>query len=70
MNVETRIFDKGQPTERRQLILLPTKAESELIDWAFGDKVGEDGMIASVQGIVKLADGYATHYIRLEKDNG
>lgn len=67
--LELRVFGEG-PTERRVLLVLPTKEESDLIDHVFGDKVGEDGIIASAQGVVKLEDGYATHYIRLEKDNG
>lgn len=40
--------------------------ESRLIDTAFGDKVGEDGLIAEFTGQVRLADGYGEHYLLLQ----
>lgn len=51
------------------LLLIPqNEEESLLIDSIFGDKVVDgDGLIAHVEGQVRLSDGYGDHYIRLEK---
>lgn len=54
--------------EEKQLLLLPTKEESLLIDKIFGHRVGDDDVIAKVKGVVKLSDGYEAHYIRLERE--
>lgn len=52
----------------RALILIPESSEeSLLIDSVVGANVGEDGLIANVEGQVRLADGYGEHYIRLER---
>lgn len=61
MDVSSRLFKN-----KRLLILQPTsKEESEIIDEALGSKVGDDGHIANVRGIVKLSSDL-THYIQLE----
>lgn len=68
MKVETREFNEGRV---RHLIVLPEAEESRLVDWVFGDKLKSgDGLIASVMGEVRLADGYGEHYIRLEQARG
>ena len=36
-------------------------------DQQLDKQVGEDGHIADVVGVVKLADGYGTHYISLQR---
>jgi len=72
MKVETRIFNKDTSLEKKLLILLPTKKESKLLDFVFGSQVNNedgDGIISPVTGVVKLSDGYGTHYIQLQKAN-
>lgn len=50
------------------LIILETKAESAFVDRMSGGKIiTDDGLIAHVEGEVRLSDGYCEHYIRLKK---
>ena len=49
------------------VILIPEPQESLLLDHAFGNTVGEDGMIAQLEGHVKLSDGFGQHYIQLRR---
>lgn len=64
MRIETRIFSRGLPGEKRLLILIPeSEEESKIIDATLGDKVP-----VSIKGTVALADGYGEHYISLEAD--
>lgn len=51
----------------RQLLLVPeNEYESKLIDEYLGREIGPDGIGPAVMGEVRLEDGYAQHYIRLE----
>lgn len=57
---------------RNMLLLIPeSKEESTMIDAMAGSNVlNEDGLIAHVEGEVRLSDGYCEHYIRLTKKLG
>lgn len=70
MRIEARQFVKSHNplVYKRQLLLIcENEEESVILDGVFGNEVGKDGFIASVEGEVRLSDGYAEHYIRIEK---
>lgn len=51
---------------RTVLFIAESEDESQIFDWAFGNQVVDsDGLIAYVVGQVRLADGYADHYVRV-----
>ena len=66
MRLESRVQSPRLDKPRHAIILVAeTAEESEILDQAFGCAVGEDGLIALVEGKVKLADGFREHYIEL-----
>jgi hypothetical protein len=66
MRLETR---KTGGTPAYQLLLIATsEEESKMIDEVFGNKVGDDDVIAVVTGTVRISDGYGEHYLRLERN--
>ncbi len=62
MKLELRSF--GPPA---LVLLVENKEEAALIDAVMGAKVELDGLIANVEGQVRLSDGHADHYILLQK---
>jgi hypothetical protein len=67
MRVETRAGEGGI----RSLILIPeTRAECRTVDEALGSRVQSgDGLIATVAGEVRIADGYGPLYITLRAES-
>jgi hypothetical protein len=67
MRLEPRQF--GHRGQIKMLCLVcENDQESRLVDRYLGKQVmNDDGLIAEVQGEVRLSDGYGDHYIRLEK---
>lgn len=49
------------------ILICESEAESLIIDEAFGDIVQENGLIANINGEVRLSDGYGPHYILLKR---
>ena len=52
---------------RDVVLIAESKEESKMLDDAFGEAVGEDGVIDRAQREVtcKLADGYGEHYVNI-----
>jgi hypothetical protein len=59
--------ETGQKTIRGIVLIIETHEESSMVDEAFGSDVAPDGLIAELNGEVRLSDGYGEHYICLEK---
>jgi hypothetical protein len=69
MRIETRYRQvAGHKVIRGLVLAAECREESAMIDEAFGNKVGDDGLIADalVQVQVRLSDGCFDHYIYLE----
>lgn len=72
MRIETRYRQvEGHKVIRGLVLVAECREESAMIDEAFGNKVGDDGLIAKaqVEVQVRLSDGCFDHYIYLEALN-
>lgn len=67
MRIEPRQFGNGGSVKMLCLVA-ENENESRLLDRYLGSHVmNSSGLIAEVQGEVRLSDGYGEHYIRLER---
>ena len=59
----------GKRDEEGEILILvaENKEESKLFDSVFGNKVEKDGLIAQIQGEVRLSDGFGEHYLVLKR---
>lgn len=48
---------------RALILVAESKEESALLDEAFGNKVGDDGLIGRTECQCRLSDGHGEHYV-------
>jgi gamma-glutamylcyclotransferase (GGCT)/AIG2-like uncharacterized protein YtfP len=63
LELRPRLLEDHVTTVMGAVLISESEAESQILDQLFGNKVGEDGLIARRQVEVRLSDGYAEHYL-------
>jgi hypothetical protein len=66
MRLELRKRNIDETAFRHDLLLLPSKEESKMLDLVFGTCVSESGLIASLPAECRLSSDCVDHYISIK----